>query len=395
MTSVSLAQTQPVRAVPDAYARGVDEICAILDTSTEGLSTASARGRLAQVGPNLIEATAAEPAWRRFLRHFDDILIYILLVAAALKLAMGEWIDFWVILAVAVINAVIGFVQEGRAETALAGIRQMLSAEAQVLRDGSWVKVGAEELVPGDVVRVGAGAKVPADMRLLEASNLRVAEAALTGESEPSPKDVAQVPLGTDIGDRSSMLFSSALVSAGQGVGVVTATGSQAEIGRITTMLSEIDTLDTPMTRQMNGFAKKLSLVIGVSAVVLVLVGRLLHGMPTNELISAVIGFAVAAIPEGLPALVTITWPWVCSRWPNAMRSSASCRRWRRWARSLGSVPTRPAPSPPTRSWWSASGWGATSSASPAPALKFRGVWKWAARSCRRRNTPAPSWIYS
>ena len=307
MTSVSLAQTQPVRAVPDAYARGVDEICAILDTSTEGLSTASARGRLAQVGPNLIEATAAEPAWRRFLRHFDDILIYILLVAAALKLAMGEWIDFWVILAVAVINAVIGFVQEGRAETALAGIRQMLSAEAQVLRDGSWVKVGAEELVPGDVVRVGAGAKVPADMRLLEASNLRVAEAALTGESEPSPKDVAQVPLGTDIGDRSSMLFSSALVSAGQGVGVVTATGSQAEIGRITTMLSEIDTFDTPMTRQMNGFAKKLSLVIGVSAVVLVLVGRLLHGMPTNELISAVIGFAVAAIPEGLPALVTIT----------------------------------------------------------------------------------------
>ena len=211
MTSVSLAQTQPVRAGPDAYARGVDEICAILGTSTEGLSTASARGRLAQVGPNLIEATAAEPAWRRFLRHFDDILIYILLVAAALKLAMGEWIDFWVILAVAVINAVIGFVQEGRAETALAGIRQMLSAEAQVLRDGSWVKVGAEELVPGDVVRVGAGAKVPADMRLLEASNLRVAEAALTGESEPSPKDVAQVPLGTDIGDRSSMLFSSAL----------------------------------------------------------------------------------------------------------------------------------------------------------------------------------------
>ena len=165
MTSVSLAQTQPVRAVPDAYARGVDEICAILATSSEGLSTASARGRLAQVGPNLIEATAAEPAWRRFLRHFDDILIYILLVAAALKLAMGEWIDFWVILAVAVINAVIGFVQEGRAETALAGIRQMLSAEAQVLRDGSWVKVGAEELVPGDVVRVGAGAKVPADKR--------------------------------------------------------------------------------------------------------------------------------------------------------------------------------------------------------------------------------------
>jgi magnesium-transporting ATPase (P-type) len=299
--------TSPTESVQDAHARTAANVLDALGVDAGGLTSEAAAQRLRSYGPNLLPEPAADPAWKRFLRHFDDILIYILLAAATLKAALGEWIDFWVILAVAVINAVIGYVQEGRAEQALAGIKNMLSAEAQVLRDGEWVHAPAEDLVPGDIVRVSAGSKVPADLRLLEASNLRVEEAALTGEAVPSSKGTEPVSVGAGIGDRASMLFSSSLVSAGQGVGVVTATGAEAEIGRITGLLSEIDTFDTPLTRQITAFGKRLALVIAAMAVVMVAIGKLLHGMPAGELISATIGFAVAAIPEGLPALVTIT----------------------------------------------------------------------------------------
>ena len=301
---MTLTSTEPVTA---AHALSPDETLAALEVTDAGLGSAEAAARRQRYGPNRLPEPPREGAVRRFLRHFDDVLIYILLAAATLKAALGEWIDFWVILAVAVINAVIGFVQEGRAEQALAGIKNMLSAEAQVRRDGEWVRVPTEQLVPGDVVRVSAGSKMPADIRLLEASNLRVEEAALTGEAVPSGKQVGAVAAGAGIGDRSSMLFSSSLVSAGQGVGVVTATGAAAEIGRITTMLAEIEAFDTPLTRQIGAFGKKLSLIIAVMAVAMVAIGKLLHGMPAGELISATIGFAVAAIPEGLPALVTIT----------------------------------------------------------------------------------------
>ncbi len=290
-----------------AHALTTAQALAELATGGDGLSSDEAHRRLERYGPNRIEAAAREHPVKRFLRHFDDVLIYILLAAAALKVAMGDWIDFWVILAVAVINAVIGFVQEGRAEEALAGIRNMLSSEAQVKRDGEWVSVPAEDLVPGDLVRVAAGSKVPADIRLIEATNLRVEEAALTGEAVPSDKRTEPVAADAGIGDRSSMLFSSSLVAAGQGVGVVPATGTQAEIGRITTMLGEIDAFDTPLTRQIATFGKQLSLVIAGMAVLMVVIGKLWHNMPAGELISATIGFAVAAIPEGLPALVTIT----------------------------------------------------------------------------------------
>ncbi|MEZ5090376.1 MAG: HAD-IC family P-type ATPase [Micropruina sp.] len=301
---MTLTSTDPMAT---AHALSPAETLAALEVTGDGLSTSEAGARRQRYGPNRLPEPPKEGAVRRFLRHFDDVLIYILLAAATLKAALGEWIDFWVILAVAVINAVIGFVQEGRAEQALAGIKNMLSAEAQVRRDGEWVRVPTEDLVPGDLVRVSAGSKVPADIRLLEASNLRVEEAALTGEAVPSGKQVEAVAAGAGIGDRSSMLFSSSLVSAGQGIGVVTATGAGAEIGRITTMLAEIEAFDTPLTRQIGAFGKKLSLIIAVMAVAMVAIGKVLHGMPAGELISATIGFAVAAIPEGLPALVTIT----------------------------------------------------------------------------------------
>jgi len=290
-----------------AFAEPPDAVLAAFETTAEGLSAGSATRRLAEVGPNRLPEPPRPSAVRRFLGHFDDVLIYILLAAAVLKAILGEWVDFAVILVVAVANAVVGFVQEGRADKALAGIATMLSLDADARRDGEWRTVPADELVPGDVVRVGPGARVPADLRLLSAAALQVEEAALTGESVPANKAVE--PVGTDagVGDRSSMLFSGTIVTAGRGEGVVTATGAATEIGRIQTLVAEADALDTPLTRQLAHLGKQLSLLILVMAAVMLVVGRLIHSFALDELLSAAIGFAVAAVPEGLPALVTVT----------------------------------------------------------------------------------------
>ncbi|GAA1967284.1 HAD-IC family P-type ATPase [Microbacterium deminutum] len=293
--------------VDTPFASDVAAVERALETDDGGLTGDEASARLASVGPNLLPEPARTPAILRFLSHFNDTLIYILLGAAAVKAIMGDWLDFWVIMAVAIINAVIGFVQEGRAEKALAGIRGMLSADAHARRDGAWATVAAADLVPGDVVRLMPGDKVPADIRLIQAFQLRIEEAALTGESVPSSKTTDPVRPDAGIGDRSSMAFSGTIVSAGQGRGIVTATGPQTEIGRIQELVGEAGSLDTPLTKQLDQFGRVLTLVILGMAVVMLAIGRYLHGMDFGELISATIGFAVAAIPEGLPALVTIT----------------------------------------------------------------------------------------
>ncbi|MEZ3159598.1 HAD-IC family P-type ATPase [Microbacterium sp. BWT-B31] len=296
-----------LRAVERPYALSVDDVSVALDAGLEGLSSESAAERLARFGRNALPEPKSKPAILRFLSHFNDTLIYILLAAAAIKAIMGDWLDFWVIMAVAIINAIIGYVQEGRAEKALAGIRGMLSADASARRDGRWVTVPAAELVPGDVVRLMPGDKVPADLRLFQSHQLRVDEAALTGESVPSSKTTEPVSAEAGVGDRTSMAFSGTIVAAGQGRGLVTGTGSATEIGKIQTLVGDADSLDTPLTKQLAAFGKVLTLVILGMAVVMLAIGRLLHHMPFGELISATIGFAVAAIPEGLPALVTIT----------------------------------------------------------------------------------------
>ncbi|QLD10661.1 HAD-IC family P-type ATPase [Microbacterium oleivorans] len=294
-------------APPRAHAHAVDEVVAALGTGAGGLSSDQAASRLDAVGPNELPEAKRTPAWLRFLSHFNDTLIYILLAAAAIKAVMADWLDVWVILAVAIINAVIGFVQEGRAEKALAGIRGMLSTHARVRRDGSWQNIAAADLVPGDIVSLSPGDKVPADLRLAQASQLRIDEAALTGESVPASKQTEPVDADAGVGDRSSMAFSGTIVSAGQGRGIVTATGGRTEIGRIQELVGGAGTLTTPLTRQLDSFGKVLTLVILGMALVMMLIGRFAHGMPFGELVSATIGFAVAAIPEGLPALVTIT----------------------------------------------------------------------------------------
>jgi magnesium-transporting ATPase (P-type) len=289
------------------FAVTTQEVLAALDASPSGLSAAEAASRVQRYGANKLPEAERDPLWKRVGKHFDDVLIYILLGAAVLKAILGEWVDFWVILGVAVITALIGFIQEGRAEDALEGIKRMLSLNAQVRRDGEWVEVPSEDLVPGDIVRVRSGDRVPADMRLLEAVNLRVEESALTGEAVPSEKSIAPVAADAGVGDRRGMLFSGTLLAAGTGVGVVTATGSKAEIGRIQSMLAEVEQFDTPLTREMKHFGKQLSIVILGMAAVMIVIGRVVHDFDRSELISAAIGFAVAAIPEGLPALVTIT----------------------------------------------------------------------------------------
>ncbi len=290
-----------------AHAETPDTVLATLGTTPDGLTQAEAERRLAQVGPNRLPEPPRKNAVVRFLVHFDDVLIYILLAAAVLKAILGDWVDFAVILAVAVANAVVGFVQEGRADKALAGIATMLSLEADVRRDGEWRTVAADDLVPGDVVRVRSGDRVPADARLVEATTLQVEEAALTGESVPADKDVEPVGADAGVGDRSSMLFSGTIVTTGRGIAVVTATAGATEIGRIQQLVAEVDHLDTPLTRQLARLGKQLSWLILAMAAAMLVIGRVIHSFALDELVSAAIGFAVAAVPEGLPALVTVT----------------------------------------------------------------------------------------
>ena len=297
----------PASPAPAVHAEPARAVLDVLESTPSGLTAEEAARRLASHGPNRLPAPERPSVLRRILGHFQDVLIYILLAAAVLKALLGDWIDFGVILAVAVINAAVGFIQEGQAEKALDGIRQMLSLDAQACRDGEWAMVDAEDLVPGDVVRLRSGARVPADLRILEATNLQVDEAALTGESVPSVKQVDPVEHDAGVGDRASMLYSGTIVSAGSGIGVVAATGSGTEIGRIQQMVSEADQLDTPLARQLARFGTMLAWGILGMAVFMLVVGYVVHQFAWADLISAAIGFAVAAVPEGLPALVTVT----------------------------------------------------------------------------------------
>ncbi len=289
------------------HGQPAEEVLRHLDADADGLSSDEARARLERVGPNRLPESPPDPAWLRLARHFNDVLIYVLLAAAALKAVLGEWVDFGVILAVAVINAVIGFVQEDRAERALAGLRSMLSLTAQARRDGEWAEVEAESLVPGDVVRLSSGDRVPADLRVLESVELRTEESGLTGESEPITKQSAPVAPDAGIGDRFSMAYSGSLVAGGRGIGVVTATGAGTEIGRISAMIDEVEDLATPLERQIRRFSALLSKVILGVAAGMLLFGWGVHDLEIVLLLTAAAAFAVAAIPEGLPAVVTIT----------------------------------------------------------------------------------------
>ncbi|CAL95766.1 cation-transporting P-type ATPase [Azoarcus olearius] len=273
----------------------------------EGLSADEAARRLKALGPNELPPPRRRPALLRFLLQFHNVLIYALLVAGAVTLVLGHLVDAGVIFGVVLINAVIGFLQEGKAERALDAIRGMLSPRAQVLRDGTRRELPASELVPGDIVFLAAGDRVPADVRLIEVRSLRVEEAALTGESLPVDKVIEPVARDAPLGDRRCMAYSGTLVTYGQGVGVVIATGAATEIGRISTLLGEVEGMTTPLLRHIAAFSRMLTWAILAIAAAAFAFGIVLRGYQPGEMFLAAVGLAVAAIPEGLPAIMTIT----------------------------------------------------------------------------------------
>ena len=299
-------EEQP-QGAPDWHAMPAEAALTACDTDLSGLDGEAARRRLEQHGPNRIPEAARRSAIVRLLSQFNNLLIYVLLAAAALTAALGHWIDTYVILAVAVVNAIIGFIQEGKAERSLQAIRQMLSPRATVLRNAQRADVPAEDLVPGDLVVIEPGDRVPADIRLVRVKGLRVQEAALTGESVPVDKMVDAVASDAPLGDRLSMAYAGTLVAAGQGSGVVVDTGLRTEIGRISGMLTEVHTLTTPLLRQMDVFARLLTGAILVVACLVFAFGVWLRDFAPVDMFMVVVGLAVAAIPEGLPAILTVT----------------------------------------------------------------------------------------
>jgi calcium-translocating P-type ATPase len=291
----------------DPHSRPADDCLSDLKTRPEGLTASDAARRLAEHGPNRLPEVQARGPLRRFLGQFNNVLIYVLIGAAIVTGGLQHWIDTGVILAVVLANAVIGFLQEGKAETAMAAIRQMLAPRAAVLRDGRRVTVDGADLVPGDIVLLEAGDKVPADLRLIEARGLAAQEAILTGESVPVEKATAPVAADAPLGDRRSMLWSGTLVTQGTARGVVTATGPATEIGRIGGLLAGVEQLTTPLVAQMDHFARWLSFLILLSAALLLSWGYFVGQMPFSDLFMTVVAIAVSAIPEGLPAVMTIT----------------------------------------------------------------------------------------
>ncbi|CJK97663.1 cation transporting ATPase [Streptococcus pneumoniae] len=289
------------------HARQAEEALLELDSTTAGLTHEQAAQRLLRYGPNRLDEAKPASVWQRVLRHLNNVLLYVLIAAALVTGLMGHWVDTFVIIAVVVLNVAIGFVQEGKAEKALQAIRHLLAPHAVVLRDGRQQDIDAADLVPGDVVLLASGDSLPADVRLLQARNLRIDEAALTGESVPVDKQVDAVADDAAIGDRICMGYAGTLVTQGQARGVVVATGAATEIGRIGRMLEAVEQGTTPLLRKMQDFGRILTLFILATGGLLFLFGTLVRGMGAGEMFMAAVGLSVAAIPEGLPAIMTIT----------------------------------------------------------------------------------------
>jgi len=278
-----------------------------LASNRAGLSEDEAGARLEKYGANLLPPPARRGALARFLSQFHNLLIYVLIASAAITAALGHVVDASVIAGVIVINAIVGFIQEGKAEEALEAIRNMLSLSALVVRGGARRTVGAEQLVPGDLVLLAPGDKVPADLRLVDSRNLRIDEAVLTGESAPVEKSPAPVGADAPISERTPMAYSGTLVTYGQGAGVVVATGVASEIGRISALLETVEEISTPMVRQLARFGRWLTAAILLVAGATFALGYYFRGFSAADMFLAAVGIAVAAIPEALPAIMTIT----------------------------------------------------------------------------------------
>lgn len=292
------------------YTQGEEEVLKNLDTSVDGLSTAQAKERLDAYGYNELDEGEKRSLLSKFIDQFKDLMIIILLVAAALSViteGIHGLTDACIILAVVVLNAAFGVYQEGQAEAAIEALKNMSSPMARVRRDGNVVEIDSRELVPGDIVLLEAGDVVPADMRLLEAASLKIEEAALTGESVPVEKDITEtVAADAGIGDRVNMGYQNSNVTYGRGTGVVTNTGMYTEVGKIADMLANADESQTPLKQSLEQLSKTLTYLIVAIALVTFLVSVFIRGEQPLEGLMVAVALAVAAIPEGLPAIVTI-----------------------------------------------------------------------------------------
>ncbi|MEC4750125.1 cation-transporting P-type ATPase [Methylomicrobium sp. Wu6] len=289
------------------HALEVDDVIKRLDADRHhGLSSHEASLRVKRFGRNRLPPPRKRSALLRFLLQFHNILIYIMLVAAGTTALLGDWVDTCVLFAAVVVNAIIGFIQEGKAEQAMNAIRSMLSLHTTVIRDAKRAEIEAEYLVPGDIVVLASGDKVPADLRLIAGKGLRVNEAILTGESEGREKTASPVPNDAPLGERNGMLYSGTLVTSGQATAVVVETGVRTELGRISSMLAQVRTMTTPLLRQITRFGHWLALAIVLLSVATFVIGVELHGHPPAEMFMMAVALAASAIPEGLPAIMTI-----------------------------------------------------------------------------------------
>ncbi|TVP88267.1 MAG: HAD family hydrolase, partial [Thioalkalivibrio sp.] len=289
------------------HALSGDEALERQETASDGLEKDEAERRLREYGPNRLRQEKKRPAWKRFLDQFNNVLMLILIVAGVASVLLGEIIDAAAIFGVVLIIALVGFIQEGKAESALESIKEMLSPKATVVRSGQTEEIPAEEVVPGDIVEVSSGDRVPADVRLLKAKRFRTQEASLTGESEAVDKATEALEEDAELAERTSMAFAGTTAVQGRATGIVVETGSRTEIGRISEMLEEVEDIQTPLLRHLDSAGKKLAVIIVGAAAAVGLIGVLVHDLPLPEAFMAAVALAVASIPEGLPAIVTIT----------------------------------------------------------------------------------------
>ena len=294
-------------SAPAWHALPADEALQALDAHAQGLSASQVQERLDRHGPNRLPSAPPRRWWRRLAAQFHNLLIYVLLGAALITLWLGHTVDTAVIVGVVLINAIMGLVQEGKAQRALQAVHALLASHATVLRDGRRQEVDAADLVPGDVVLLESGTRVPADLRLLRTKNLAIDEAALTGESVPAEKQAEPVAPGAALGDRRCMAYGGTVVTVGQATGVVVATARATEIGQIGALVAGVAELVTPLTQRLDQFARRITAFIGAVALLTFGYGIWRGGVPAADMFLVVVGLAVAAIPEGLPAVVTIT----------------------------------------------------------------------------------------
>jgi cation-transporting ATPase F len=283
-----------------------DEVVAALQTDADrGISPSEAEARLARFGPNIITRQRGKSSLRLLLEQFRQTLVLILIVAGTVTAALGEWVDAGVIFGVVIINAAVGFLQEARAVKAIDALATVMTTEATVVRDGTRARIEAEKLVPGDLVVLQSGDRVPADMRLTHTRDLRIDESALTGESFPAEKQAAVLSVETLLADRANMSYASTLCTSGQGAGLVVATGDATEVGNISHLIAEAHDMETPLTKKIARFSRLLLVVILGLAALTLIVG-IVRGEPIVDVFLAAVALAVGAIPEGLPAAVTI-----------------------------------------------------------------------------------------